>query len=122
MGDRATVVGTMPALFQRYHAATEAHETMNLLRLEVVLAAIDYEGPGPRVLDAARKLAEAAGAKLHVAHVDPPRGGTRAAPDERDGAPSHSMLTLLDHAKIERASTAMHVIAGAPADVIPDLA
>ena len=95
---------------------------MNLLRLEVVLAAIDYDDAAPAVLEAARKLAEAAGAKLHVAHVDPPRGGTPAAAGERDGEPSHSMLALLDHAKIERASTPMHVIAGSPAEVIPDLA
>lgn len=95
---------------------------MNLLRLEVVLAAIDYDDAAPAVLEAARKLAEAAGAKLHVAHVDPPRGGTRAPAGENGGEPSHSMLALLDHAKLERDSTAMHVIAGAPAQVIPDLA
>jgi len=113
--------GMMPALSLCDDAATEARGTMNLLRLEVVLAAIDYDDAAPAVLEAARKLAEAAGAKLHVAHVDPPRGGTRAA-GESDSEPSHSMLALLDHAKLERDSTAMHVIAGAPAEVIPDLA
>lgn len=95
---------------------------MNLLRLEVVLAAIDYDDAAPAVLEAARKLAEAAGAKLHVAHVDPPRGGTRAATGQSNGEPSHSMLALLDHARLERDSTPMHVIAGAPAEVIPALA
>ena len=111
----------MRALSASYDAATEALGTMNLLRIEVVLAAIDYDDAAPAVLEAARKLAEAAGAKLHVAHVDPPRGGTRAA-GESDGGPSHSMLALLDHAKLERDSTGMHLIAGAPAEVIPDLA
>ena len=112
----------MPALSPCDDAAAEAPATMNLLRLEVVLAAIDYDDAAPAVLEAARKLAEAAGAKLHVAHVDPPRGGTRAAVGERDGEPSHSMLALLDRAKLERAATPTHVIAGAPAEVIPDLA
>ena len=111
----------MRALSASYDAATEALGTMNLLRIEVVLAAIDYDDAAPAVLEAARKLAEAAGAKLHVAHVDPPRGGTRPA-GESDGGPSHSMLALLDHAKLERDSTGMHLIAGAPAEVIPDLA
>lgn len=113
--------GMMRALSASYDAATEALGTMNLLRIEVVLAAIDYDDAAPAVLEAARKLAEAAGAKLHVAHVDPPRGGTRAA-GESDSEPSHSMLALLDHAKLERDSTGMHLIAGAPAEVIPDLA
>jgi nucleotide-binding universal stress UspA family protein len=112
----------MPAHSAFDDAAAEAHATMNLLRLEVVLAAIDYDDAAPGVLVAARKLAEAAGAKLHVAHADPPRERLGAAADESESAPSHSMLTLLDHAKVDRDSTGLHVIAGAPADVIPDLA
>jgi nucleotide-binding universal stress UspA family protein len=111
----------MPALSACYDAATEARATMNLLRLEVVLAAIDYDDAAPAVLEAGRKLAEAAGAKLHVAHVDPPRGGAREAAGEGEATPSHSMLALLEHAKVDR-DTPTHVIAGEPANVIPDLA
>ena len=116
------VFGMMRALLPYYDAAAEARATMNLLRLEVVLAAIDYDDAAPVVLDAARRLAEAAGARLHVVHVDPPRGGMGAVPDESEGTPSHAMVALLERAKVERADTPMHEIAGEPADVITDLA
>jgi nucleotide-binding universal stress UspA family protein len=94
---------------------------MKLLHLRVVLAAIDYDDTSVAVLTAARALADAGGAKLHVVHVDPPRAVT-AVPDEIEGTSIDAAVALLGRANVPVDSAQVHVIAGEPAHVIRVLA
>lgn len=95
---------------------------MNLLRLKVVLAALDYDDTALVVLEAARALAEAAGATLHVVHVDAPLGVTEVPPDEGESTPIDAAVALLGSARVGLDPARIHVIAGEPARVIGALA
>jgi nucleotide-binding universal stress UspA family protein len=96
--------------------------SMKLLRMQVVLAAVDYDDASHAVLDAARALAEASGADLHAVHVDAPTSETRGAtrPSERSSA--DAAMALLERANVPIDRSRCHVIAGEPAPVMRDLA
>jgi nucleotide-binding universal stress UspA family protein len=95
---------------------------MKLLRLDVVLAAIDYDDASQVVLDAARALGAAGGADVHVVHVErersPSRMGARHGVEESpDGA-----VAMLEQAHVQIDRSRVHVIAGEPAPVMCGLA
>jgi nucleotide-binding universal stress UspA family protein len=98
---------------------------MKLLRLDVVLAAIDYDDASQVVLDAARALGGAGGADVHVVHVvhvDRERssirmGGRHGAEESPDSA-----VAVLEQAHVEIDRSRVHVIAGEPASVMCGLA
>jgi nucleotide-binding universal stress UspA family protein len=95
---------------------------MNLLRMTVVLAAIDHDDASLAVLEGARTLADAGGAVLHVVHVTPPRKVTEVPPDETDADPIDAVTAMLDRARVPLERAQVHVIAGEPAHVIRMLA
>jgi nucleotide-binding universal stress UspA family protein len=94
---------------------------MNLLRLQVVLAAIDSGDAGLAVLQTARLLADASGAALHLVHVTPSRAVTDVPP-ETAGASTDAVTAILRRANMPRDRVSTHVIAGEPAHVIRMLA
>ena len=91
---------------------------MNLLRLRVVLAAVDDDDASLVALDAARALADAAGAQLHVVHVEAPRAVTEVPPESSSGTTAGAIRAILGRAKVELEPSRVHVIAGEPAHVI----
>src|SRR6185369_15222289 len=95
---------------------------MKLLRMQVVLAAIDYDDASDAVLDAARALAEASGADLHAVHVDAPTSETRGAARPSQRSSADAAMALLERAKVPIDRPRCHVIAGEPAPVMRDLA
>jgi nucleotide-binding universal stress UspA family protein len=94
---------------------------MKLLRMTVVLAAIDFDDASHAVLDTARALAEAGGADLHAVHVDAP-GDTTGAPGRSETSSADAMVALLERAEVQIERTRCHVIGGEPAPVMRDLA
>ena len=95
---------------------------MKLLRLDVVLAAIDYDDASQVVLDAAQALGAAGGADVHVVHVEkewsPSRSGARHGVEESiDRA-----VAVLEQAHVQIERSRVHVIAGKPASVMCGLA
>ena len=64
---------------------------MHLLRLDVVLAAFDYDESSVAALRAAQQLAANAGATLHVVHVDEPATG---APESATVSPSAAAVVV----------------------------
>ncbi len=94
---------------------------MKLLRMQVVLAAIDFDDASHAVLETARVLAEAGGAELHAVHVDAPDavGDAARRPNRASG---DAMVALLERANVQIERTRCHVIAGEPAPVMRDLA
>jgi nucleotide-binding universal stress UspA family protein len=95
---------------------------MKLLRLNVVLAAIDYDDASHVVLDAAHALAAAGGADMHVVHVDQRRGPARSAARPGEEASPDPAVALLERAHVRVDRARVHVIAGEPAPVMRDLA
>jgi nucleotide-binding universal stress UspA family protein len=95
---------------------------MKLLRMQVVLAAIDYDDASHAVLDAARALAEAGGADLHAVHVDMPGREPRGAAGQSHEASVDAAVALLERANVPIKRERLHVIAGEPAPVMRDLA
>jgi len=95
---------------------------MKLLRLDVVLAAIDYDDASHSVLDAAQALAAAGGADMHVVHVDQRRAMAGSAARAGDGTSVNAAADLLERASVRVDPGHVHVIAGEPAPVMCDLA
>jgi nucleotide-binding universal stress UspA family protein len=95
---------------------------MKLLRLDVVLAAIDYDDASRVVLDAARALGAAGGADVHVVHVDQPRSPSRTAPSRGVEESADGAGAVDGRAAVEIDRSRVHVIAGEPARVMCDLA
>lgn len=95
---------------------------MNLLRLSVVLAAIDQDDASLAVLDSARTLADAGGATLHVVHVTSPRDVTEIPPADAGSDPIDGVTAMLDRARVPVDRKQIHVVAGEPAHVIRMLA
>ena len=87
---------------------------MNLLRLKVVLAAIDHDDASLAVLSAARTLADAGGAALHVVHVTPSRPVMEILPDNAGDA----VTRMLERAGVPLEGAQGHIIAGDPAHAI----
>ena len=76
---------------------------MHPLKLETILAAVAADEGSRTALRTAEALASAAGAKLHVIHVEHAEDG--AAP-------------TFDHASIERSDAYYHALQGEPASVL----
>lgn len=93
---------------------------MNLLQLKVVLAAIDRDETSSAVLQSARELATAAGARLHVINVvrlDAPQ------PDvPREGGSDAELERLLHRASVPPGEAGIHVVRGEAAREIRSLA
>lgn len=90
---------------------------MKLLHLKVVLAAIDADESSRDTLRAARELATAAGATLHVVHATPTHTRKDAtAPAVTDGA--DNVLELFERSDMKRFGTSLEIIAGEPTHVI----
>ena len=90
---------------------------MNLLRLKVVLAAIDYEDGSAAVLKAGQALARAAGAALHVVHVAP----SMTAREAERGTPDPERVLAVRSAIAEAGldpSTRLHIVGGEPVGAI----
>lgn len=83
---------------------------MKLLHLQVVLAAIDTHETSIDTLRAARELANAAGAKLHVVHATPP--GT-------DAARARGLVERID---LDRSEASLEIVDGEPTHVIRSFA
>jgi nucleotide-binding universal stress UspA family protein len=95
---------------------------MKLLRLDVVLAAIDYDDASRVVLEAACALAAAGGADVHVVHVDEQDSAAAGAARPREESSPDMAVALLQRARVPVDRTRVHVIAGEPARVMSDLA
>ena len=93
---------------------------MKLLHLKVVLAAIDTDESSLDTLRAARELANAAGAKLHVVHAMPADARRdRTAPAS---AAADAMARLLERSDIKRSEASLEVAAGEPTYIIRSFA
>lgn len=92
---------------------------MRLLQLNVVLAAIDRDEMSTAVLQSARELAMAAGARLHVINVVGVGGNPREFSGE--SGPDGDLKRLLDLAAV-RPTTGVHAAAGDPAREIRSVA
>jgi nucleotide-binding universal stress UspA family protein len=95
---------------------------MKLLRLDVVLAAIDYDDASQVVLDAARALGAAGGADVHVVHVDRERSSSRMGSRHGVEESADSAVAVLEEAHVQIDRSRVHVIAGEPASVMCGLA
>lgn len=84
---------------------------MKLLRLTVVLAAIDCDERAGDALEGARELAQSAAAKLHIVHVGP-------SDETQQAGHKKEVERLLDRAGISRADVPVHLVAGDPANEI----
>lgn len=90
---------------------------MNLLRLRVVLAAIELDEAAVTTLRTAIGLAAAAGARLDIVHV------THGAPSaETKARTERAVHSLLGRAGVEAHNTPLHVLSGEPANAIRMLA
>ena len=83
---------------------------MKLLKLEVVLAAVDTDGASLDTLRAAREFATAAGASLHVVHVA----------TDSEGAPD--VHAVLNRTGLNEGDAVVHSLVGAPPREIRSLA
>jgi nucleotide-binding universal stress UspA family protein len=74
------------------------------------------------VLDAAQALATAAGAEMHVVHVDQPRVMAGSAARSGESTSVNAAGDLLERARVRVDQGHVHVISGEPAPVMRDLA
>jgi len=98
---------------------------MKLLRLDCVLAAIDYDAAARVVLDAAQALGAAGGADVHVVHVvhvEKEQSPARSTARQRVEEPADSAVAVLEQAHVQIDRSRVHVIAGEPASVMCGLA
>jgi nucleotide-binding universal stress UspA family protein len=95
---------------------------MKLLRMQVVLAAIDFDDASHAVLETARVLAEAAGADLHAVHINAPGDTGRGAARQSVKSSADAAVALLERANVPIDRTRCHIITGEPAPVMRDLA
>lgn len=90
---------------------------MNLLRLKVVLAAIEMDEAAVATLRTASSLATAAGARLDLVHVT----GGEIARESKERI-EQAARSLLSRAGVEAHNTPLHVLSGDPANSIRLLA
>ena len=113
-----TAIGVLPAwqmLVPRFRELDQSsglnHQAhMKLLHLKVVLAAVDMHESSVDTLRAARELANAAGAKLHVVH---------ATPSGTDGAGARQ---LFERSGLDRSEASLEIVAGEATHVIRSFA
>ena len=85
---------------------------MRLLRLRTVLAGTDLEPSSDSAIESAIRLADAAGADVHIAYVspDPPRGGSPAHSPEAGSA----VTTFRERLGLSGGNARFHVRSGDP--------
>jgi nucleotide-binding universal stress UspA family protein len=93
---------------------------MRLLRLETILVATDLTETSDAAIESAMRLAEAAGAKLHVAHVTPPQSELNPETGRRPDYERELELALARAGVTTQPAT--HLIAGEPQRAISQLA
>lgn len=86
---------------------------MRLLQLRVVLAAVDLDDASVAVVEAARELAAAAGAQLHVVHAS---AGTNDSPAQADG--DEGLRRILEAAGAKPNEAALHRLHGDAVHVV----
>jgi nucleotide-binding universal stress UspA family protein len=84
---------------------------VRLLKLETVLAATDLEPSSDSALVSAARLADAAGAKLHVAHVSPQGNADSSAGQER-------MAAAIERAGVSGRKHRVHLLSGSIAPAL----
>jgi nucleotide-binding universal stress UspA family protein len=94
-------------------------ENMKLLHLKVVLAAIDADESSLDTLRAARELAHAAGATLHVVHATAAAARGEQAPG---GGDADDVRALFARADVQGSGASLDIVAGEPTHVIRSFA
>lgn len=103
--------GFVPAPGRRFrNAACSLSRTMHVLKLETILSAVDTDDSSKTALRTAEDLAKAAGAALHVVHVE--------------SAKNHGVATgdRFDPAVIRATDARFHSLSGDPPTTIRDFA
>lgn len=95
---------------------------MQLLRLKVVLAAIDDDESSISILRGAHELAGAASARLHVVHVAPSAAATNTSAQSMRGERESTIRGILERAGLDVAQLSLHLSSGDPAHSIRSLA
>ena len=92
---------------------------MRLLRLKTVLVATDLEPSSDAAVESATRLADVAGAKLHLAYVSAERGGKADS-----GAPEaeSAMTAFRERLEWSGSNRRIHLRSGDPASTISQLA
>jgi len=90
---------------------------MRLLRLKTVLAATDLEPSSDSAVESAIRLADAAGAKLHLVYVSPDRAGGDSPSQETESA----MTVFRERVGWSGDNRRVHVSSGDPGSTISQL-
>ena len=85
---------------------------MNLLKLKVVLVAVDTDEASLVTLRAAREFARAAGATLHIAHVTPVRASDHQTIHPGRAEAAETARTLLERAGVADGEATFHLLTG----------
>ena len=91
---------------------------MELLRLKVVLAAVDTDETSCHTLEAARELATAADAKLHVVHAAIARDPNDQHARAEGTACANALRTMFERAGLESSNVPLEIVVGPPAHVV----
>jgi nucleotide-binding universal stress UspA family protein len=94
---------------------------MRPLALSTVLAATDLRPESDVALETAQRLARAAGAVLHVVHVEDPASSPASARSSAESAATR-VGNALRRAGIRKSDAKVHVVPGPPADSIRAIA
>ena len=92
---------------------------MRLLRLKTVLAATDLEASSDSAVESALRLADAAGAKLHLAYVSPNRPGS--ATSDGDPEAESAMAAFRKRTGWSGDNRRVHIRSGDPASTLAEL-
>jgi nucleotide-binding universal stress UspA family protein len=93
---------------------------MRLLKLKTVLVATDLEPSSDAALETAAALADAAGAKLHIAHVSAPDGTNTEGRDSYSDTRAR-LATTLRRVGLPVQFDNVHITAGNPVEVLSSL-
>jgi nucleotide-binding universal stress UspA family protein len=88
---------------------------VRLLTIRTVLAATDLVPSSDVALESANRLARAAGASLHVAHVMAPWGSETVTAARLEAADA-SVRAALRRAGVAEGASNVHVVPGSPAE------
>lgn len=90
---------------------------MRLLQLRVVVAALDLDDASVAIVEAARELAAAAGAKLHIVHASASTKATHVPSEEE-----RALRQLVERSGAKPSEMTLHVVAGDAVHVVRSLA
>jgi universal stress protein E len=93
---------------------------VRLLRLRIVLAATDLEPSSDCAVESAIRLAQAAGADLHIAYISPDRA--RAGDSSRTSSGTSAMTTFRERVGLSGSNHRVHVKSGDPVTALSELA